>query len=96
MAFWGVSRILAAIFSLMLVAVEAPAVHQHHDAGPAWYDEECPSVRLAAGPGEPGLLPALDLAQPIPVVDLRVPAPPRGALDISVLSLSTRGPPIAT
>ena len=80
----------------MLVAVDAPVLHQHRDATPAWYDEECPSRQLAAGRSDLGILPVLGLVQVIPVVDSVVPAPPTGALGAVLLPLSARGPPPAS
>jgi hypothetical protein len=89
--FW----ILAVMLSLTLVTVDAPSLHQHRDTGPAWYDEECPSLRLAVAWSDPGMLPVVDDVQPLSHVDVVVPAPPSGLLRPSLLSTGPRAPPIA-
>jgi len=77
------------------VTVDAPSLHQHRDTGPAWYDEECPSLRLAVAWSDPGMLPVVDDVQPLSHVDVVVPAPPSGLLRLSLLSTGPRAPPIA-
>ncbi len=90
----GGSWVLAVILGVTLVVVDAPSVHQHRDTGPAWYDEECPSLRLAVAWSDPGILPVADDVRPIPPVDVVVPATPARLLHRSLLSTGPRGPPI--
>jgi hypothetical protein len=89
--FW----VLAVMLSLTLVVVDAPSLHQHRDTGPAWYDEECPSLRLAVAWSDPGMLPVVDV-QAIPPVNVVIPATPAGLLRLSLLSTGPRAPPIAS
>jgi hypothetical protein len=89
----GDSWVLAVVLGLTLVVVDTPSVHQHRDPGPAWYDEECPSLRLALAWSDPGIRPAVDDVQPIAPVAVVVPAVAAGPLRLALVSTGPRGPP---
>jgi hypothetical protein len=88
--------VLAVILSLTLVVVDAPSLHQHRDTGPAWYDEECPSLRLAVVWRDPGMLPVVEQVHAIAPVDAAVSATPAGLLRGSFPPTGSRAPPIAS
>jgi hypothetical protein len=90
----GVAWVLAVVLGAALVAVDAPSLHQHRDTGPAWYDEECPSVRLAVAGSEPGVVPVVDTGHAIPPMDVVVPVTPAELLRRSLRPPGPRGPPI--
>jgi hypothetical protein len=94
MAARGGSGILAVILGLTLVAVEAPSLHQHRDSGPAWYDEECPGLRLAVASTDPGVLPVVDQVHAVAPVDSAVPATPAQVLRGCLSPTDPRAPPI--
>jgi hypothetical protein len=89
-------HVLALLLSWTLMGVEAPVLHQHRDAGPAIYDEECPVARLAASEARPGLLHVVDLTPPVLVTALADSPLRTDAPDIPVPRPSARAPPIAS
>ena len=85
----------ALTLSLLLMAGEAPVLHRHGGATPAFYDEACPLSQLLASRSEVGPVRRVDLAQPLPVIGLVVlPAPPDSAV-VPVLPFDPRGPPLS-
>ena len=87
----------ALTLSLLLIAMakEAPVLHRHGGAAPAFYDEACPLSQLLASRSEVGPVRRVDLAQPLPVIGLVVlPASP-GRAAVSVLPFDPRGPPLS-
>jgi hypothetical protein len=88
-------RALTLSLLLIVMAGEAPVLHRHCGATPAFYDEACPLSQLFGSRSEVSPVRRVDLAQPLPVIGLVVlPAPPdSGAL--SVLPFDPRGPPLS-
>jgi hypothetical protein len=86
--------VLAVILSLTLV-VDA-SLHQHRDTGPAWYDEKCPSLRLAVVERDPGMLPVVEQVHPIAPEDAAVSVTPAELLRGSLPPAGPRAPPIAS
>jgi len=82
------------MLGVTLLVVDAPSLHHHQDAGPAWYDEECPSLRVAIAGSSPGILPVVNTGHPIPLVDVVPPATPAELVRPSLRSPGPRGPPI--
>jgi len=68
----GTSRQIAAMFcavlALVVLAVDLPVVHHHHDT-PGLYDEDCPLVRLAAGAPRVPQPHAVDAPRPLTAPD---------------------------
>jgi hypothetical protein len=89
----GGAWILAVILGLTLVVVDVPSLHQHRDPGLAWYDEECPSLRLAVAGSDPGVLPVVDTGHAVPPVDVVAPASPAAPIHRSLRSPGPRAPP---
>jgi hypothetical protein len=84
------------MLAVTLVAADAPSLHQHRETNPAWFDEECPSVRLAVAWSDPGSLPVVDGVHPVPPGDVVVAATAIGPLRRFLVSLGPRGPPPAS
>jgi hypothetical protein len=81
------------MLGLTLVVVDVPRLHQHRDPGLAWYDAECPSLRLAVAGSDPGMLPVVDTGQAVPPVDMVVPVAPSERHRPSLRSPGSRAPP---
>ena len=88
-------RTLAAGFTLMLVAVGAPTLHEHRAETPSLYDEECPLAQLGASGTQVGPCRVVDLIALLSPVEMALPATPRGASEVWRLPFGPRGPPIA-
>ena len=88
-------RSLAAGFTLMLLAVGAPTLHEHRADTPSLYDEECPLAQLGASGIQVGPCRVVDLIALLSPVEMALPATPRGASEVSRLPFGPRGPPIA-
>jgi hypothetical protein len=88
-------RILALALTLCLLGVEAPVLHLHHGASPAFYDEECPLSRLAATETRVGVSPVFALVQPVVVAPLAAGPIAIGGPAAPVLPAAARAPPIA-
>jgi hypothetical protein len=87
-------RLVPGLLCLLLVAVDIPTIHTHDGADVAFFNDECPFERLAAGSGPAGAVAdPLDVGAPLltaaaPALEA-VAAP---SLEPSLLS-DSRAPP---
>lgn len=88
-------RALTLSLLLIVMAGEAPVLHRHGGAAPAFYDEACPLSQLLASRSEVGPARRVDLAQPLPVIGLVVLPVSPGRAAVSVLPFDPRGPPLS-
>ena len=83
------------VLSLLVMAMEVPTFHHHHGPEISLYDQECPTMRLAASAGSLGVgsEPLTDLGGAPPASEA-LPSPPvPGIAGLAVGSPDTRAPP---
>jgi hypothetical protein len=87
---------LALLLPLLVVATEIPLPHGHDSSGVGLYDEQCPSLRLAAGASSlgPSPRPLTDLGTPLPATDRPDREPPLAVPSAPVSPAPARAPPI--
>jgi hypothetical protein len=85
------------MFVVLAVALtEAPLLHAHAEAGPGWYDEQCPLSRWSASPPSlAGIGPATPASCPS-VETERAPADGAAPQPLALLACEARAPPRAS
>ncbi|HEY7254789.1 MAG TPA: hypothetical protein VIG37_30170 [Methylomirabilota bacterium] len=84
-----------AALSLLVMVMEVPTLHHHPGPQTGLYDQECPTMRLAASAGGLGLAPQslTDLGAAPPAPDTVSGPPMSGVPGRAVGPTDPRGPP---
>jgi len=85
----------AVVLSLLVMVMEVPTLHYHHSPETGLYDQECPTMRLAASAGSLGVGPQslTDLGAAPPAPDTVSGPPISGGPGLAVGPTDPRGPP---